>query len=112
MPLRTDAVWVNITLNPAWATQIGIYDNTQLLLFDPNNQALGSIESYLNEAGEPNERVFLTPFSLYYNLGSLLRYTVSYSRQRVLMSTWRDILGLTGVREISFCHLTSADASL
>jgi hypothetical protein len=102
-PLRTDAIYVNISMDPAWATDIGVYDNTQLILFDPNSQALGKINSYLNKTGEPNERAFLTPFSLYYNFGALMRYTVGYSRQRVLKSGWRDILGLTGVREIKIC---------
>jgi len=94
-------------MDPAWATDIGVYDNTQLILFDPNSQALGKVNSYLNKTGErlrePNERAFLTPFSLYYNFSALMRHTVGYSCQRVLKSGWRDILGLTGVREIKIC---------
>ena len=80
-----------------------MYDNTQLILFDPNSQALGNINSYPNTTGEPNERTILTPFSLYYNVGLLLRYTVGYSRHRVLKRSWRDMLGLPGVREVTFC---------
>lgn len=99
-PLTTDAIHVNISMDPAWATSLGVYDNTQLILFDPNAQALGNISSYLNKTGEPNERAFLTPFSLYYNFGLLLRYTVGYSQLRILRSSWRDILGLPGVRTI------------
>jgi hypothetical protein len=90
-------------MDPAWATNLGVYDNTQLILFDPNAQALGNISSYLNKTGEPNERAFLTPFSLYYNFGLLSRYTVGYSQRRILKSGWRDILGLPGVREIKLC---------
>ena len=92
-------------MDPAWATGLGVYDNTQIILFDPNSQALGNINSYLNKTGEPNERVFLTPFSLYYNYGTLLRYTVGYSRRRVLQSSWRDVFGLPGVREIKNCMM-------
>jgi hypothetical protein len=102
-PLIIQAVRVNITMDPALATNLGVYDNTQLMLFDPNSQALGSVDSYLNKTGEPNERAFLTPFSLYYNFGLLMRYTVGYSCRRMLKSTWRDIVGLPGVREICFC---------
>ena len=101
-PQRTYALWVNITMNSTWATTFGVYDNTQLILFDPDSQALGKIDSYLNASGEPNERVFLTPFSLYYNFGKLLRYTVEYSSLRELKRSWRDVIGLPGVREIFF----------
>jgi hypothetical protein len=90
-------------MDPSWTTSWGVWDNTQLILFDPNSQALEKVNSYLNKTGEPNERTFLTPFSLYYNFGALLRYNVEYSRYRVLKSSWRDILGLPGVREITFC---------
>jgi hypothetical protein len=90
-------------MDPTWATVLGVYDNTQLILFDPNAQALNNINSYLNKTGEPNERAFLTPFSLYYNFGLLLRYTVGYSQHRVLKTSWRDILGLPGVCEIKIC---------
>ena len=104
-PQRTDAVWVNISMDPTWATNLGVYDNTQLILFDPNSQALGHIDSYLNATGEPSERAILTPFSLYYNFNSLLRYTVEYSRHRALKRSWHDVIGLPGVREILLGHL-------
>jgi hypothetical protein len=98
-------------MDPEFATNLGVYDNTQLILFDPNSQALGSISSYLNSTGEPNERAFSTPFSLYYNFNSLLRYTVEYSSLRELKKSWRDVIGLPGVREIflgsSNSHLLS-----
>jgi hypothetical protein len=96
-------------MDPAWATNLGIYDNTQLILFDPSSQALGNIDSYLNATGEPSERAFLTPFSLYYNFGSLLRYTVEYSRHRALKRSWYDVIGLKGVREIFLGHLITID---
>jgi len=98
-PLRTDAVWVEISLNPAWTGEQGVYDNTQLILYDPNSQAFENIGSFLNTTGEPNERAFLTPFSLYYNFGALLRYTVAYSRRSLLKRTWRDIVGLSGLHQ-------------
>ena len=87
-------------MDPTWATDLGVYDNTQLILFDPNSQALGKFDSYLNATGEPSERAFSTPFSLYYNFGHLLRYTVEYSSLRTLKRSWRDVIGLPGVREI------------
>jgi hypothetical protein len=90
-------------MDPAWATDLGVWDNTQLIVFDPNAQALNNIKSYLNKTGEPNERAFLTPFSLYYNFGLLLRYNVEYSQRRILKRSWRDILGLPGVCEIQNC---------
>jgi len=96
-PQRTDAVWVNISMDPTWATNFGVYDNTQLILFDPNSQSLGNIASYLNTTGEPSERAFSTPFSLYYNFGRLLRYTVEYSSLRILKRSWRDVIGLPGI---------------
>ena len=99
-PQRTDAVWVNISMDPTRAANLGVYNNTQLILFDPNSQALGNIESYLNATGEPSERAFSTPFSLYNNFGSLLRYTVEYSSLRALKRSWRDVIGLPGVRKI------------
>ena len=107
--MRTDAVWVNISMNPAWVTSQGIYNNAQLILFDPNSQALGNIDSYLNATGEPSERAFLTPFSLYYNFGSLLRYTVEYSSLREMKRSWRDVIGLTGVCEIFLGDLITID---
>lgn len=33
---------------------------------------------------------------MYYNFGTLLRYTVGYSRYLVLSSSWRDVVGLSG----------------
>ena len=108
-PLGTNAIWVNISMNPSWATSQGIYNNTQLILFDPNSQALGNIDSYLNATGEPLERAFLTPFSLYYNSDSLLRYTVEYSSFRTLKRSWRDAIGIPGVREIFLGDLITID---
>ena len=108
-PQRTDAVWVNISLDPTWATNFGVYDNTQLILFDPESQSLGNFDSYLNATGEPSERAFSTPFSLYYNFAHLLRYTVEYSSLRILKRSWRDVIGLPGVREIFFGHVITFD---
>ena len=108
-PQRTDAVWVNISLDPTWATNFGVYDNTQLILFDPESQSLGNFNSYLNATGEPSERAFSTPFSLYYNFAHLLRYTVEYSSLRILKRSWRDVIGLPGVREIFFGHVITFD---
>ena len=104
-PQRTDAVCVNISMNPTWATNFGVYDNTQLILFDPGSQSLGNIDSYLNATGEPSERAFSTPSSLYYNFSRLLRYTVEYSSLRILKRSWRDVIGLRGVREIFLGHV-------
>ena len=92
-------------MNSTYATSLGVWDNTQLIVFDPNSQALGNIDSYLNATGEPNERAFLTPFSLYYNFGFLMRYSVEFSSLRKLKTSWRDIIGLTGVRENFWGHL-------
>lgn len=89
-------------MDPTYATNFGVWDNTQLILFDPDAQAWRNIDSYLNETGEPIERVFSTPFSLYYNYNSLLRYSVEYSRRRVLKRSWRDVIGLPGVRDLCF----------
>jgi len=96
-PLQANAIWVNISMNPTWATTLGVYDNTQLILFDPNSQALENYNSYLNATGEPNERAFVTPFSLYSNFGNLLRYRVEYSRYRKLKRSSRDVVGLPGI---------------
>ena len=98
-----DAIRVNMSMDLTWATIIGVYDNTQLILFDPNSQALGNVNSYLSTTGEPNERTILTPVSLYNDFCLLLRYTVGYSCHRVLKRRWRDMLSLPGVREVTFC---------
>jgi len=95
-PQQANSISVNISMSPKYATDLGIYDNTQLILFDPNSQALGNTNSYLNATGEPNERAYLTPFSLYTNLNNLFRYRVDYSRYRKLKRSARDIIGLPG----------------
>ena len=96
-------------MDPTWDNGLGVYDNTQLILFDFNSQALGNIDSYLNATGEPSELAYLSPFSLYYNFGHLLRYTVEYTSLRKLKRSWRDIIGLAGVREIFLGHLITID---